>query len=72
MNKLPNLPTCAREGEYPDKAPPLPFPFSLFTFIFGTISTFVERTLQISYFYAKQTQFEKGRNVRKVFSYSGL
>jgi len=35
-------------------------------------STFVEKPLQISLFYAKQTQFTKGPNERNVYSYSGL
>jgi hypothetical protein len=36
------------------------------------ISTFVENPLQISSFYAKQTQFPKGQNERKHCLHKGL
>ena len=44
----------------------------LFCRILPPPSTSVENSLQISYFYAKQTQFPKGQNERKYLLYKGI
>jgi len=64
--------TCPHQADYAFCL--LLFPFSLIPFSFceAGISTTVEDSLQISSFYAKQTQFRESPNERKVFSYCGL
>jgi hypothetical protein len=66
MNKLPILPTCAREGGYPVIYVPISIyvPIRRLPSVLRIFTT-VKKPLQINSFYAKQTQFPKGQNEHK-------
>jgi len=69
MNKLPNLP-INHQTACPSKSQAGVKPYT-FVPVLG-ISTTVENALQISSFYAKQTQFPKKSNERKYLFTNSL